>query len=96
MKGEARHAQNSGRDHDARRHQGARLALPGDQFAKFIEQGSQSRCTPAGNRYICFVSNDDLALAALTNGAARLAADATLQYQQAENEAQRNRRDIFR
>ena len=59
-----------------------------DQFAKFIEeQGSQSRCTPAGNRYICFVSNVDLALAALTNKAARLAADATLQYRQAGNEA---------
>ena len=48
-----------------------------------------------GDRYICFVSNVDLALAALTNGAARLAADATPQYRQAETEARRNRRGIF-
>jgi hypothetical protein len=46
-----------------------------DQLAKFIqEQGSQIRCTPSGERHICFVKNVDLALAALTNGAARLAA----------------------
>jgi endonuclease YncB( thermonuclease family) len=67
-----------------------------DQLAKFIEeQGSQIRCEPMGDRYICFVSNVDLALAALTNGAARLAADATPRYRQAETEARRNRRGIF-
>jgi endonuclease YncB( thermonuclease family) len=67
-----------------------------DQLAKFIEeQGSQIRCTPVGDRYSCFVSNVDLGLAALTNGAARPAADATPQYQQAADEARRNRRGIF-
>jgi endonuclease YncB( thermonuclease family) len=67
-----------------------------DQLGKFIEeQGSRIRCEPTGDRYTCFVSNVDLALAALTNGAARLAADATPQYRQAENEARRNRRGIF-
>ncbi len=85
--------------------QGETIALAGikglgspyrDQLAKFIEeQGSQIRCEPMGDRYICFVSNVDLALAALTNGAARLAADATPQYRQAETEARRNRRGIF-
>jgi endonuclease YncB( thermonuclease family) len=85
--------------------QGETIALAGikglgspyrDQLAKFIEeQGSQIRCEPIGDRYICFVSNVDLALAALTNGAARLAADATPQYRQAETEARRNRRGIF-
>jgi endonuclease YncB( thermonuclease family) len=85
--------------------QGETIALAGikglgspyrDQLAKFIEeQGSQIRCEPIGDRYTCFVSNVDLALAALTNGAARLAADATPQYRQAENEARRNRRGIF-
>jgi len=67
-----------------------------DQLAKFIqEQGSEIRCEPIGERYICFVSNVDLALAALTNGAARLAADATTQYRQAAADARRNRRGIF-
>jgi endonuclease YncB( thermonuclease family) len=85
--------------------QGETIALAGikglgspyrDQLAKFIEeQGSQIRCEPMGDRYICFVSNVDLALAALTNGAARLAADATPQYRKAETEARRNRRGIF-
>lgn len=67
-----------------------------DQLAKFIEeQGSQIRCEPISGRYVCFVSNVDLGLAALTNGAARPAADATPQYRQAADEARRNRRGIF-
>ena len=67
-----------------------------DQLAKFIEeQGSRIRCEPISERYVCFVSNVDLGLAALTNGAARLAADATPQYRQAADEARRNRRGIF-
>jgi endonuclease YncB( thermonuclease family) len=67
-----------------------------DQLAKFIEeQGSQIRCEPIDERYICFVKNVDLGLAALTNGAARPAADATPQYRQAADEARRNRRGIF-
>jgi endonuclease YncB( thermonuclease family) len=67
-----------------------------DQLAKFIEeQGSQIRCEPINERYVCFVSNVDLGLAALTNGAARPAADATPQYRQAADEARRNRRGIF-
>ena len=67
-----------------------------DQLAKFIEeQGSQIRCEPIDERYICFVKNVDLGLAALTNGAARLAADATPQYRQAADEARRNHRGIF-
>jgi endonuclease YncB( thermonuclease family) len=41
------------------------------------------------------VSNVDLALAALTNGAARLAPDATEQYRTAAEEARRNHRGIF-
>jgi endonuclease YncB( thermonuclease family) len=41
------------------------------------------------------VSNVDLGLAALTNGAARPASDATPQYRQAADEARRNRRGIF-
>ena len=67
-----------------------------DQLAKFIqEQGSQIRCEPISERYVCFVSNVDLGLAALINGAARPAADATPQYRQAADEARRNRRGIF-
>jgi len=67
-----------------------------DQLAKFIEeQGSQIRCTPSGDGHVCFVKNVDLALAALTNGAARLSAGATPQYQKAADEARRNRRGIF-
>jgi endonuclease YncB( thermonuclease family) len=67
-----------------------------DQLAKFIEeQGSQIRCEPIDERYICFVKNVDLGLAALTNGAARPAADATPQYRQAADDARRNRRGIF-
>ncbi len=67
-----------------------------DQLAKFIEeQGSQIRCEPISERYVCFVSNVDLGLAALTNGAARPAADATPQYRQAADDARRNRRGIF-
>mgnify|MGYP000527662461 CR=1 FL=1 len=67
-----------------------------DQLAKFIEeQGSQIRCEPIDERYVCFVKNVDLGLAALTNGAARPGADATPQYQQAADEARRNRRGIF-
>lgn len=67
-----------------------------DQLAKFIEeQGSQIRCEPADARYVCFVKNVDLGLAALTNGAARPAVDATPQYLQASDEARRNRRGIF-
>jgi endonuclease YncB( thermonuclease family) len=67
-----------------------------DQLAKFIEeQGSQVRCAPNGVRHTCFVSNVDLALAALTNGAARLAPDATEQYRAAAEEARRNHRGIF-
>jgi endonuclease YncB( thermonuclease family) len=67
-----------------------------DQLAKFIEeQGSQIRCTPSGARHICFVKNVDLGLAALTNGAARLATDATPQYRQADDEARRNHCGIF-
>jgi endonuclease YncB( thermonuclease family) len=85
--------------------QGETIALAGvrglgspyrDQLAKFIvEQGSQINCEPIGDRYTCFVSKIDLALAALTNGAARLAPDATPQYRRAENEARRNRRGVF-
>jgi endonuclease YncB( thermonuclease family) len=67
-----------------------------DQLAKFIEeQGSLIRCEPIDERYVCFVKNVDLGLAALTNGAAQPAADATPQYQQASDEARRNRRGIF-
>lgn len=67
-----------------------------DQLAKFIEeQGSQIRCMATGERHTCFVGSVDLALAALTNGAARLATDATPQYREAADEAQRNRRGIF-
>jgi hypothetical protein len=67
-----------------------------DQLAKFIEeQGSQIRCEPLDERYVCFVKNVDLGLAALTNGAARPDADATPQYKQAADEARRNRRGIF-
>lgn len=67
-----------------------------DQLAKFIEeQGAQIRCEPLDERYVCFVKNVDLGLAALTNGAARPAADATPQYRQAADEARRNRRGIF-
>ena len=85
--------------------QGATIELAGikglgspyrDQLAKFIEeQGSQIRCEPIDERYVCFVKNVDLGLAALTNGAARPAADATPQYRQASDEARRNRRGIF-
>ena len=68
-----------------------------DQLAKFIEeQGSSVRCMPSGMRHTCFVSEVDLALAALTNGAARLASDATDKYREAEGDARRNRRGIFR
>jgi endonuclease YncB( thermonuclease family) len=50
-----------------------------DQLAKFIkEQGSQIRCMPSGELHVCFVKNVDLALAALTNGAARLGTDAAI------------------
>jgi endonuclease YncB( thermonuclease family) len=67
-----------------------------DQLAKFIEeQGSQIRCEPIDGRYVCFVKNVDLGLAALTNGAARPDTDATPQYRQAADEARRNRRGIF-
>ncbi len=67
-----------------------------DQLQKFIEeQGKEIRCTPSGTRHICFVKNVDLALAALTNGAARLAEGATPQYQRAAEDARRNRRGIF-
>jgi len=67
-----------------------------DQLAKFIEeQGSEIRCTATGERHVCFVGNIDLALAALTNGAARLATDATPQYQKAAEEARRHHRGIF-
>jgi endonuclease YncB( thermonuclease family) len=67
-----------------------------DQLAKFIEeQGSQIRCEPIDERYVCFVKNVDLGLAALTNGATRPDADATSQYRQAADEARRNRRGIF-
>lgn len=67
-----------------------------DQLEKFIEeQGSEVRCMPSGVRHTCYVSNVDLALAALTNGAAQLAPDATEQYRQAAEEARRNHRGIF-
>jgi endonuclease YncB( thermonuclease family) len=67
-----------------------------DQLAKFIEeQGSQIHCEPIDERYVCFVKNVDLGLAALTNGAARPDTDATPQYRQAADEARRNRRGIF-
>ena len=67
-----------------------------DQLEKFIEeQGSQVRCMPSGVRHTCYVSDVDLALAALTNGAARLAEDATEKYRRAAEEAQRNHRGIF-
>jgi endonuclease YncB( thermonuclease family) len=68
-----------------------------DQLAKFIEeQGSQVRCMPSGvERHTCYVGNVDLALAALTNGAARLGGDASVQYQAAAADAKRNHRGIF-
>jgi endonuclease YncB( thermonuclease family) len=67
-----------------------------DQLQKFIEeQGKEIRCTASGARHTCFVKNVDLALAALTNGAARLSADASPQYQHAAEDARRNRRGIF-
>jgi endonuclease YncB( thermonuclease family) len=68
-----------------------------DQLAKFIEeQGSQVRCMPSGvERHTCYVGNVDLALAALTNGAARLGGDANEQYQAASADAKRNHRGIF-
>ena len=84
---------------------GQRLLLAGitgfgspyrDQLAKFIEeQGGKVRCAPIADRYSCFVSSVDLGLAALTNGAARTAADATPEYIQAEAEAKRNKRGIY-
>jgi endonuclease YncB( thermonuclease family) len=68
-----------------------------DQLAKFIEeQGSEVRCLPNGVRHTCYVSEVDLALAALTNGAARLASDAPDKYREAVDEARRNGRGIFR
>lgn len=67
-----------------------------DQLEKFIEeQGSQVRCMPSGVRHTCYVSDVDLALAALTNGAAQLGDDASEKYRQAAEEAQRNHRGIF-
>jgi endonuclease YncB( thermonuclease family) len=67
-----------------------------DQLEKFIEeQGSQVRCMPSGVRHTCYVSDVDLALAALTNGAARLGEGASDKYRQAAEEAQRNHRGIF-
>jgi endonuclease YncB( thermonuclease family) len=67
-----------------------------DQLAKFIqEQGAQINCTPNGARHICFVKNVDLALAALTNGAARPTADATPQYRHAADEAKANKRGVY-
>jgi endonuclease YncB( thermonuclease family) len=67
-----------------------------DQLAKFIqEQGAQISCTPNGARHICFVKNVDLALAALTNGAARPTADATPQYRHAADEAKANKRGVY-
>lgn len=84
---------------------GQRLMLAGitgfgspyrDQLAKFIEeQGGKVRCAPIGNRYSCFVSNVDLGLAALTNGAARTAADASPAYRQAEAVAKKSKRGIY-
>ncbi len=84
---------------------GQRLMLAGitgfgspyrDQLAKFIEeQGGKVRCAPIGDRYSCFVSNVDLGLAALTNGAARTAADASPAYRQAEAEAKKSKRGIY-
>ncbi len=84
---------------------GQRLMLAGitgfgspyrDQLAKFIqEQGGKVRCAPIGDRYSCFVSNVDLGLAALTNGAARTAADAPPAYRQAEAEAKKSKRGIY-
>jgi endonuclease YncB( thermonuclease family) len=84
---------------------GQRLMLAGitgfgspyrDQLAKFIEeQGGKVRCAPLGERYSCFVSNVDLGLAALTNGAARTAEDAPPAYRQAETEAKKNKRGIY-
>ena len=68
-----------------------------DQLAKFIEeQGSEVRCLPNGVRHTCYVSDVDLALAALTNGAARLGSDAPDKYREAVDEARRNGRGIFR
>jgi endonuclease YncB( thermonuclease family) len=67
-----------------------------DQLAKFIEeQGGKVRCAPLGERYSCFVSNVDLGLAALANGAARAAEDAPPAYRQAEAEAKKNKRGIY-
>jgi endonuclease YncB( thermonuclease family) len=84
---------------------GQRLMLAGitgfgspyrDQLARFIEeQGGKVRCAPIGDRYSCFVSNVDLGLAALTNGAARTAADASPAYRQAEAEAKKSKRGIY-
>jgi endonuclease YncB( thermonuclease family) len=84
---------------------GQRLLLAGitgfgspyrDQLEKFIqEQGGKVRCAPVGDRYSCFVSNVDLGLAALTNGAARTAADASPAYRQAEAEAKKSKRGIY-
>jgi endonuclease YncB( thermonuclease family) len=84
---------------------GQRLMLAGitgfgspyrDQLAKFIEeQGGKVRCAPIGDRYSCFVSNVDLGLAALTNGAARTATDASPAYRQAEDEAKKSKRGIY-
>jgi endonuclease YncB( thermonuclease family) len=67
-----------------------------DQLEKFIvEQGGKVQCEPIGDRYSCYVSNVDLGLAALTNGAARTAADASPAYRKAEAEAKKNRRGIY-
>jgi endonuclease YncB( thermonuclease family) len=84
---------------------GQRLLLAGitgfgspyrDQLEKFIqEQGGKVRCAPVDDRYSCFVSNVDLGLAALTNGAARTAADASPAYRQAEAEAKKSKRGIY-
>ena len=67
-----------------------------DQLAKFIEeQGSQIRCEPIGERYICFVKNVDLGACGPDQWRRASRRDATPQYQQAAEEARRNHRGIF-
>ena len=67
-----------------------------DQLAKFIEeQGNKINCTPMGTQHLCLVNGVDLALAALSNGAARLAPEAVPHYRDALGEAKRNKRGIF-
>ena len=68
----------------------------GSPTAISLQNSSRSRAAnplrPIDARYVCFVKNVDLGLAALTNGTSRPDTDATPQYRQAADEARRSRR----